>query len=199
MSPSDAAAEAISTRLDRLRSVVRELLSPVEDRPTLGAAFRTAGRVCSLFTGLAAVAWASGGPFLFPSLGPSAYALAVSPSAATSQPQRVFGGHLFGVVGGLVAYHLLAPGLAITHLPQALTVDGARLAGSALLALGLTSVAMLATDLRHAPACATTLIVGLGLLTSLTEAGVILTAVLVLVALDHALPGFDGVENRPRG
>lgn len=108
------------------------------------------------------------------------------------------GGHLFGVAGGLVAYHLLAPGLTVVHVPPALTVDGARLAGSALLSLGLTSAAMLTTDLRHAPACATTLIVSLGLLTTLGEAGTILTAVLVLVGFDHVLPGFGGVEDPPR-
>lgn len=195
---AEVAEETISSHLNRLESVGRALLDPVDERPSVGGALLTTGRVCSLLVGLAAFAWASGLPYLFPSLGPSAYALAVSPSSATSRPQRVFGGHLFGVVGGLVAYHLIAPGLTVTRVPPALTVDAARLAGSALVSIGITSAAMLATDLRHAPACATTLIVSLGLLMSLLDAGIIMTAVLVLLALDHVLPGFGGVANPPR-
>lgn len=182
----------------RLERGVANLLEPVEERPSVSEALRTTGRVCSLLVALAVVAWASGYPYLFPSLGPSAYALAVSPSAATSQPQRVVGAHLFGVVGGLVAYHLLASGLVITRTPPAFSMDAIRLVASALLSLGLTSLAMLATDLRHAPACATTLIVALGLLTTLLDAGVILSAVLVLVVTDAVLPGFGGVEDLPR-
>ncbi|MFC3477295.1 HPP family protein [Halobacterium litoreum] len=198
MSLSDAVPTALSDPWDALRAARRRLFEPVEERPPLGDALRTTTRVCGLLMGLAAVAWASGLPYIFPSLGPSAYALAVSPSSATSRPQRVFGGHLFGVVGGLLAYHLLAPGLAVTSLPTALSVDGARLAASATLSVGLTSAGMLTTDLRHAPACATTLIVGLGILPRVEEGGIILSAVLLLVAIDYALPGFGGVEDRPK-
>lgn len=198
MSVQDAVERVVPDRFERISREVAELLEPVEERPTTVGALRTTGRVCSLLVALAGIAWASGYPYLFPSLGPSAYALAVSPSAATSQPQRVFGAHLFGVVGGLLAYHLLAAGLTITQLPPAFSIGSLRLAGSALLSLGLTSVAMLTTDLRHAPACATTLIVALGLLTSLREAGMILSAVLVLLATDSLLPGFGGIEDPPR-
>ena len=57
---------------------------------------------------------------------------------------------------------------------------------------------MLTTDLRHAPACATTLIVSLGLLTGLPEAAVILSAVLLLAAVDYLLPTYGGIEDPPR-
>ncbi len=194
----DSVERAIPDRFHRLERAVLELLEPVEERPTTADAVRTTGRVCTLLSSLAGVAWLTGQPYLFPSLGPSAYAMAVSPSAATSQPQRVFGGHLFGVVGGFVAYHLLAPGLSVTQLPPAMSIPSLQLAASALLALGLTSVSMLTTDLRHAPACATTLIVSLGLLTSVVEAGIILSAILVLAAVDFVLPGYGGIEDPPR-
>lgn len=173
------------------------LLEPVEERPTLSDSLRTTARACSLLVALAVLAWGSGQPYLFPSLGPSAYALAVSPSAATSQPQRVFGGHLFGVIAGLLAYHVLAPGLSVTQLPPAHSLGALQLAASAVVAVGLTTAAMVSTDLRHAPACATTLIVALGLLTTPLEAGVVLSAVLLLVVIDALLPGFGGVENLP--
>jgi|GEM_PF-269005 len=197
MSLSDAVVQSLSNPGERLARRGRTVLEPVVERPSVVEALLTTGRVCTLLVGLAFVAWASGLPYLFPSLGPSAYALAVSPSSATSRPERVFGGHLFGVAGGLVAYHLFAPGLAVTTLPPALTVETARLAASAVLSVGLTSLAMLATDLRHAPACATTLIVSLGLLSTPNEGLVILSAVLLLLVVDHVLPGFGGVEDPP--
>jgi hypothetical protein len=46
---------------------------------------------------------------------------------------------------------------------------------------------MLATDLRHAPACATTLIVSLGLLSELVQGGVIVAAVALLLATQAVL------------
>jgi hypothetical protein len=67
-------------------------------RPNPRVVALTTLRVLTLLSSLAAVAWASGRPFVFPSLGPSAYALAVSPSAATSQQRRVVGGHVWGLV-----------------------------------------------------------------------------------------------------
>lgn len=54
---------------------------------------------------LATVAWATGRPFVFPSLGPSAYALATDGEGRLSA-RRVIGGHAVGVVAGLTAYHL---------------------------------------------------------------------------------------------
>lgn len=42
----------------------------------------------------------TGRPFLFPSLGPSAFLLATAPSAPTSHLRRVAGGHAVGVVAG---------------------------------------------------------------------------------------------------
>jgi len=157
-------------------------------RPNPRVLALTTVRVLALLSGLAAVAWASGRPFVFPSLGPSAYALAVSPSAATSQQRRVVGGHVWGLAGGLIAYHLLVPGFDITAPPPALSPGGLLLAASALLSVGVTTAGMLATDLRHPPACATTLIVALGLLTTPVEAVIVLLSVVGLVGVDRLLP-----------
>jgi hypothetical protein len=159
------------------------------DRASPSDALRSTGRACTLLLALVGLAWGTGQPFLFPSLGPSAYALAVSPSAATSQHERIVGGHLFGVVGGMLAYHTLAPGLSVVHVPPAMSPAGLRLVASGLVAVGLTTAAMLLTDLRHPPACATTLIVGLGLLTTPVEAGIVVLAVALLVAVDRLVPG----------
>ena len=61
-----------------------------------------------------ALAWVSGLPTLFPSLGPSAFVLARFPDAETSDPRRVLVGHAVGVVAGLTSYHLFAAGVVVT-------------------------------------------------------------------------------------
>ncbi|WP_380678919.1 HPP family protein [Salinigranum sp. GCM10025319] len=89
--------------------------------------------------------------------------------------------------GGLVAYHALASGLLITTTTPAFAPSQLRLAASGVAAVVLTTAAMLRTDLVHPPACATTLIVALGLLSSIVEAGVVLASVVVLVGVHAAL------------
>ena len=137
-------------------------------------------------TGVAAVL--TGHPFLFPSLGPSAYLLATAPSAAVTHPRNVFGGHAVGVVAGLLATNLLSPGLVMIEPTAPLSPTMLRLAASAVLSVALTTGGMLATGYEHAPACATTLIVALGLLSTPTEGAIVLGAVLVLLAADAAFP-----------
>jgi CBS-domain-containing membrane protein len=130
------------------------------------------------------VAWATGLPFIFPSLGPSAYVLATRPTAAGTQPRRVVGSHLVGVLAGLVAYHAVAPNAAVTATRAPFSTEGLRVALSGVVATGLTAAGMLATDLVHPPACATTLIVSLGLLPTVPQAAGIVLAVVILVAVD---------------
>ena len=129
------------------------------------------------------LAWVTGFPFIFPSLGPTAYLLAVRPTAPTAHPRRVVGGHIVGVVAGLAAFSLFSPDIAVTATFTPLSVEGLRVVASGVFATGLTAGGMLATDLQHAPACATTLIVALGLLSTLPEAAGIVGAVVVLVGV----------------
>ncbi len=77
----------------------------------------------------ALVAWMSGRPFIFPSLGPSAFSMALD-DRGEETGVRVIGGHLIGLLGGLLAYHLLAHGLALTHFPSSRSVDLLRLTAS---------------------------------------------------------------------
>jgi CBS-domain-containing membrane protein len=141
-----------------------------------------------LLAGLAALLWVTGEPLLFPSLGPSAYLLAVRPDAPSTRPRRVVGGHALGVLAGLLAYHALAPGVAVTGTLAARSAGLAALAAAGVASVSLTTAAMLATDLRHAPACATTLIVSLGLLSTPAEGALLLAAVAALVLTAGLLP-----------
>ncbi|WP_254272993.1 HPP family protein [Haloarcula marina] len=144
-------------------------------------------RVGALLSTLGAVVWLSGLPFLFPSLGPTAYLFATRPAAPASKPRRVLGGHAIGVLAGLLAYHAVAGGVVITASMGPGTVGGLRLAASGVVAVALTTAGMLLTDTGHAPACATTLIVGLGILTSPVEGAIIVAAVGVLVVENELL------------
>ena len=170
-------------------------LQPAKNRPTTVEVIFSTGRTLSLLAVLVGLAWGTGQPFVFPSLGPSAYALAITPSAATSQWQRTIGGHFFGVLSGMVAYHALAPGLTIVSTPSAFSPGGFRLVLSGFVAVGLTTIGMLRTDYRHAPACATTLIISLGLLTTVVDAAIIMVSVCLLVLVDSLLPA-GGVAGR---
>ena len=146
----------------------------------------------TLHTGLllsttAVLAWLSGLPMLFPSLGPSAFVLALFQESEATAPRRVIGGHAIGVVAGLVAYHLLASGVSMTAAADPASLEGLRLAASGVLATTLTAGGMLATETRHPPACATTLIVALGLLSTALEGALIVLAVVVLVGTHRLL------------
>jgi CBS-domain-containing membrane protein len=147
-----------------------------------------------------AVAWVSGHPFLFPSLGPSAYLLAARPTSPASAPHRVIGGHAIGTIVGLGSYTLLASGLTLSALTVPLSIAGLRLGSAAVLSMVLTMAAMVETGLRHPPACATTLLVSLGLLSTLTDAMIMLLAVgllvcaqqLIMIVDPRSTPAWDG-------
>lgn len=140
-----------------------------------------------LFTVLGLVSWASGQPFVFPSLGPSAFILAFDRRGERTRIYRIVGGHLIGGVVGLAAYTLLASGVTITTTQAAFSPDGLRLAASGVVSIVLTSWGMIATNTNHAPACATTLIVSLGLLSTPLQVAIIVASVVVLVEVHHVV------------
>lgn len=134
---------------------------------------------------LGLVAWGAGRPFIFPSLGPTALALTLSPKENSAR--TVLGGHLCGAVSGLLAYHALASGLVITDMHTPLSMDSLWLAASGALSVMLTTAGMLLTRTVHSPACATTLIISLGLLPSMSDGGIIMTAVVILYGIHGML------------
>lgn len=134
-----------------------------------------------LFTLLGAIAWLSGEPFIFPSLGPSAFILAFEQRGERTRAYRVVGSHLIGGIAGFLAYSVLAAGVTLTTTPPPASTDGLRLATSGILSIVLTAWGMIATDAIHSPACATTLIVSLGLLSTPLYVGTIVVSVAILV------------------
>lgn len=145
-------------------------------------AVRSSVFAAGMFLVLGAAAWASGRALLFPSLGPTVYLYAVAPESSAPKNRHVVLGHLIGVVVGLLAYHVIAGGAHVSRFSDPLTFDGARLGLSALTSVTLTVFGMEVTGQRHSPACATTLIVSLGVLSSPLDGVIIVAAVLLVVS-----------------
>lgn len=119
----------------------------------------------------------TGVPFMFPSLGPTAYQLFFSPRAETSAPYNAVIGHAIGLVCGYAAFR-------ITQIPESVILARGgldwRLIVAAALSLAATGALMILLRASHPPAGATTLIVSLGIITRPTYLLVIEVAVFLL-------------------
>ena len=126
------------------------------------------------------LAWWTGMPLLFPSLGPSLMLVLDSPSQPSAQTTNIVIGHAVGLLVGVLA-------VAVTGLQGAPPVTDAGTSGArvlaAALALSLTTVILHALDRSHAPSGATTLIVALGLLDSPSELAAMCLAFVLLAGL----------------
>ncbi len=127
---------------------------------------------------MAAAAFVTGQPFIFPSLGPTAFLLFYTPQAASASPRNTVLGHLIGALAGYLS--LVAFGLQQAGPALATGVSGPRI-GAAALSLGLTAGCMVWLRVPHPPAGATTLIVSLGILAKPEQLAVLMLAVVLLV------------------
>jgi len=125
-------------------------------------------------------AWAAGQPWLFPSLGPTAYLLAKYPTLPSSRMYNCFAGHLVGLAGGFIA-------VAVFNAWQAPIVPlndvTAPRIWAATLAIALTVLGNSLLRSGHPPAAATTLLVALGTFKTAKDALIVIIGVLILVAV----------------
>ena len=126
---------------------------------------------------MAIAALVTGAPFIFPSLGPTAFLLFYTPTAPSASPRNTLCGHLIGALAGWLSLAVFG----LTQAAPALTggVDWPRV-GAAALSLGLTAGLMVLLRVPHPPAGATTLIVSLGIMPHLWQIGVLMLAVAML-------------------
>jgi CBS-domain-containing membrane protein len=139
---------------------------------------------------MAFVAFVTGEPFVFPSLGPTAFLLFYTPLLPASSPRNTLGGHAIGAAAGYLA--LVTFGLTDAAPALATGVTGARV-GAAALSLGLTSGAMVWARVPHPPAGATTLIVSLGILRQPSQLAVLMLAVVLLVIQGFVINRLAGI------
>ncbi|HEX6535006.1 MAG TPA: HPP family protein [Gemmatimonadaceae bacterium] len=143
------------------------------DSTIVMALFSTINGVISIAL-MAVVALVTREPFVFPSLGPTAFLFFYTPLAPAASPRNAMLGHLVGALSGWVS--LAAFGLLHAGPATATGVDAARV-GAAALSLGLTSGLMVLLRAPHPPAGATTLIISLGILHTPKHLVVLLAAV----------------------
>jgi CBS-domain-containing membrane protein len=128
---------------------------------------------------LALLALMSHNPFVFPSLGPTAYLLFFSPLAQTSSPRNTIFGHAIGLICGYAAFVVTGAGALPFGVHPG--IFWPRILAAAL-SLSATGAFMVLLDVSHPPAGATTLIVSLGIISKPRELVIIEVAVFLLVA-----------------
>ena len=140
---------------------------------------------------MAAAAVVTGAPFIFPSLGPTAFLLFYTPLVPAACPRNAVGGHAIGAAAGYLSLVLF--GLT-DHAPA--LVEGVEWdrVGAAALSLGLTSGAMVWARVPHPPAGATTLIVSLGILREPWQLVVLMVAVVLLLAQGLVINRLAGID-----
>jgi len=142
--------------------------------PRAGGALYVFACGCATLGTLGALAAVTGSPWIFPSLGPTAYLFFATPSLPTAAPRNALLGHAIGLACGWTSLALF--GLLDAPPAYATGVDAARAAAAAL-SLGATGALMVLAHTPHPPAGATTLIVSLGVMTRPAHLAVIEAAV----------------------
>lgn len=140
---------------------------------------------------MAAVAVVTRTPFIFPSLGPTAFLLFYGSTTPAASPRNTLGGHLIGCLAGYLA--LVVFGLTERGPALAVGVDWSNV-GAAALSLALTSGAMVWCGVPHPPAGATTLIVSLGILREPWQLAVLMLAVALLVVQGFVINRLAGLD-----
>lgn len=144
--------------------------------PDIGSAFMAT--VLVAIVGL--TAYLAGQPWLFPSLGPTAYLLASYPNLPSSRTYNCLMGHLVGLGSGFAAvaifnaWHAPVVPLHEVTLPRL---------GAAAVAVGLTVFVNHLLRAGHPPAAATTLLVSLGTFNSAWSAALVAIGVILLVLI----------------
>lgn len=127
---------------------------------------------------LALLALVSRNPFVFPSLGPTAYLLFFSPLAKASSPRNTIFGHAIGLTCGYLAFVVTGAGSLPFGVHPGLFWPRVL---AAALSLSATGAFMVLLGISHPPAGATTLIVSLGIISKPRELVIIEAAVFLLV------------------
>jgi len=140
---------------------------------------------------LAVLALVAHTPFVFPSVGPTAFLLYFMPLAPTASPRNTLCGHAIGIGCGYASLWLVG----LEHAPSAILEDlhWPRVLAAAM-ALATTGALMVLLGVVHAPAGATTLIVALGIITTPAHLGIIELAIALLALQALAVNRLAGID-----
>ncbi len=140
---------------------------------------------------MAGLALITGSPFVFPSLGPTAFLFFYTPTAPPASPRNTLIGHAIGVLAGY--FSLFVTGLTTAGPALAVGVSGPRVVAAGL-SLGLTAGLMVLLHAPHPPAGATTLIVSLGILTKPLQLAILMGAVILLIVQALVINRLAGIS-----
>src|SRR6266567_43310 len=129
-------------------------------------------------------------PFIFPSLGPTAFLFFYTPTAPAASPRNTIVGHAVGVIAGYLS--LVVTGLTGAGPALAVGVSWPRVIAAAL-SLGLTAGLMVLLKSPHPPAGATTLIISLGILTKPWQLLLLMLAVVLLTLQAFVINRLAGI------
>jgi CBS domain-containing membrane protein len=176
------------TRLHDSLQVPR--LASQHSRRMVYAVFVLASSALSIGT-ITAVAYWSSHPLVVPSLGPTAFMVFNRSQTPEARPRNIVVGHLIGAIAGYVAL----TSFGLLHAPP-VTQGGlspSRI-GAAALSIALTTGAMILLRAEHGPAGATTLIVSLGFITTVSSLALLMAGVIALAIEGVAIDRFVGLR-----
>jgi hypothetical protein len=184
------------------RETLKDLLSQTGQQQVRANVIRTArlARIWALFmfiNGFISIGILCGlamifqTPFIFPSLGATAFLLFFTPTMPPASPRNALCGHAIGIACGYAA--LWVTGLQ--HAGPAIVTElgWARILATAL-SLAMTGALMIRLNVPHPPAAATTLIVSLGVISSPAYLVVLEVAVGLLVGQAIIINRLAGVR-----
>lgn len=134
---------------------------------------------------LAALGWVARWPFIFASLGPTAYEMIEQPRMKSARPYNVIAGHLAALGAGWIAL-LVFHARSSPSVSLAGFVAPARL-NAGVLAVLLTTFITLAIRASQPAALSTALLVSLGSMQTPRDAVAIVISVLILTAIGELL------------
>ena len=139
---------------------------------------------------MAMLAVITGSPFIFPSLGPTAFLFFYTPTAPSASPRNTLIGHAVGATAGYLS--LVVTGLTMAGPALTVGVTWPRVIAAGL-SLGLTAGVMVLLKSPHPPAGATTLIVSLGILRQPWQLVLLMGAVVLLTLQAIAINRLAGI------
>ncbi len=119
-------------------------------------------------------------PFIFPSLGATAFLFFFTPSLPSASPRNAICGHAIGIICGYIS--LLLFGLASAPPASTASIETSRILAVGF-SLGLTGALMIIFKCGHPPGGATALIVSLGIISTPFSLIVLESAVVILALL----------------
>jgi len=145
----------------RARMSTPALLSRYDETKTISLMTAINGGLAILTVGV--LAWLTNLPLVFPALGPSAFILFSAPLSKAGAPRNVIIGHAVCLLCGYVSWYLMG---LLSGMPVALETAGWPLFASATVALTCSCLFLLLFNCPHPPACASSLVVALGMIPS---------------------------------